>query len=76
MELLEVRGPEIKIGHGGVKSKNAFHFYMPWWGTRLKNPLAGDLALCFPALAPERRRKNGARCFCGWSKFLSPMVRG
>ena len=23
--------------------------------------------LCFPAFAPQERRKNGARCFCGWS---------
>jgi len=23
--------------------------------------------VCFPALAPEKRRKNGARCFYGWS---------
>src|SRR5882672_547854 len=32
--------------------------------------------MCYPALAPERRRKDGARSFCGSSEFSKTRQNG
>jgi len=44
-------------------------------GAGVERPEGLWLALCSPALAPEGRRKNGARCICGAWDFQSVLTR-